>query len=33
MTGQSEAERLQPLGQLNWFECDDDIAAAEPRWV
>jgi len=29
----SEAERIQPLGRQKRFEFDDEIAAAEPRWV
>lgn len=26
-------ERMQPLGRQRRFEFDDDVAAAEPRWV
>ena len=29
----SAAERMQPLGRQMRFEFDDDVAAAEPRWV
>ena len=29
----SETERLQPLGRQKRFEFDDDMTAAEPRWV
>lgn len=29
----SATERMQPLGRQMRFEFDDDVAAAEPRWV